>query len=279
MEATHMDQQMDPALQDEFKALGELSVPESWDPEPQEERSTFPEPPRPAELDVTLPGGIFLPDDSRLRQVEVRELTGADEERLSRAKDVGAYKRLLLELGVVSIEGRKPSKALLGDMLMGDRDHLIVAIRRATFGDTMEFPVVCRSCEDEQEVIYHFVDDLPVREYEGDSDVLTIDLRNGRVATVVLPKAADEDEVLKHADRSTLSESNTLMLQCIVQDLDGFPVTSKQEVNNLGMADRRKILDTVHEHRVGPQFNEVTYDCARCGEGGPLVLSVFEMFR
>lgn len=284
MDTRTTDTQMDPNLRQDFEQIsdGELQVPEAWGgaaTEAPEEGGGFPEPPRPAELDVMLPGGIFQPDGTRLRKVEVRELNGADEERLSRAKDIGAYKRLLLELGVERIEERQPTKGLLGEMLMGDRDHLIVAIRRATFGDTMEFPIVCRNCKEEQEIEYHFVDDLPIREFEGESEVLAITLRDGRKATVSLPTAADEDSILASADNSTISEGNSQMLQRIVIDIDGVPITSKQEVLNLGMADRRKILDEVYEHRVGPQFDEVTYECARCGEGGPVILSVFEMFR
>lgn len=280
MDTTTQDPQMDPALHQDFEALGELDVPTSWgDDTDSEGRSTFPEPPRPAELQVDLPGGLFLPDGQRLRKVEVRELNGEDEERLSRIKSIADYKRVLLEIGVVSFEGRKPAAGMLGDMLIGDRDYLIVAIRRATFGDTLDIPVQCRACEEQQEITYHFVDDLPIRDFKGEGTILPIELRDGRKASVAIPTAADEDAVLEAAERSTLSESNTLMLQRIIEDIDGMPVTTRGEVLKIGMADRRTILDTVYEHRVGPQFDEVTYDCARCGEGGPVVLSVFEMFR
>lgn len=282
---------MDPDLKDDFEAVGELTAPDptdiDWDNLQtqsvgntgfEEPDTKFPEPPGPADLEVTLPGGIFI-GDQRLRNVRVRELTGADEEDLSRVKEIGAYARRLVELGVVNVEGRKVNPEVLGQMLIGDRDFLMVAIRRATFGDTLDLQITCRACEEKQEVEYHFAKDLPIREMGASSSHVDVLLRSGQRASVRLPMAADQDEIYSIADKSTLAETNTVMLQRIVESIDEMPITTAAEVKNLGMVDRKKILDTVHEHRVGPQFAEVTYNCGRCGEEGPIVLNVFDMFR
>ncbi len=285
--STNLENQMDEDTRQAFEEVGrqqhgELAIPDEWvQREEVDEKPDFPEPPELADTEVTLPGGVFTPQGQRLRRVEIRELNGHDEEHLSRAKTVGEFKRRVVECGVVKIEGHDP-EPLLPEMLMGDRDFLIVAIRKATFGKTLDLTLNCPNCREQQEIEYDFDKDIPVRELDEEgTSIFSIELKSGRVARAALPQAQDEDAVLKAAtnDNVTMAETNTLMLQQVLQDIDGMPVTAREEVLRLSMADRRTILNDLHERRIGPQFEEVTYACARCDVEMPIAISVFEMFR
>src|ERR1017187_2024595 len=105
----------------------------------QPERPTITPPP--SDL-VTLPGGLWK-NGKVVKQAVVRELTGEHEEQLSRASQSANpfhFVDTLLRCGVRTI-GDYPedqTEALLKDLLVGDREHLILEIRRATYGDELE---------------------------------------------------------------------------------------------------------------------------------------------
>lgn len=240
----------------------------------------MPPPPRPAGGGVTLPAGLDHPTRGLLRDAEVRELTGEDEEKLARTKDVAGLKSRLLELGVTRLgDTEPPSRDMLDALLIGDRDFLILKIRQATYGDEIELSVTCPTCAGSQEIIYSLEDDVPIKELDGTPE-FDVNLRNGRVATVTLPCGADEQDVLRALGKNaTRAEINTLMLGRCLQAIDGEPTVGESTARSLGMADRRALLDAIADRQVGPQFGDVTYSCAECGTESPLVVDILEMFR
>lgn len=243
----------------------------------------MPKPPEPAgDLTVELPGGIMHPSLGRLRHIEVRELDGFAEEALARVTDAGEYKTKLLQLGVASVDGRPvDDPGLLSSMLIGDRDEVIVAIRKATFGKELELDLTCRNCGEEQKVIYDFDADLKSRPLKDDEFSFDFKMASGKTALIRLPTAQDENDVLSLTKRknATVADANTLMLQRLVEEIDGFPITVANEVKGIGMKDRRDILNEIYERRVGPDFEAVEYACINCEEESPLVIGVFDMFR
>ena len=76
---------------------------------------------------VTLPGSG--------QTVEVRELTGADEEALAKVQGtVYRWFALMLNLAVETIDGKSADSEAVGKLLVGDRDYLLLAIRKVTWG-------------------------------------------------------------------------------------------------------------------------------------------------
>src|SRR5580698_8724844 len=103
-----------------------------------------PEAEMPPDTLVHLPGGLVR-GAQVIRAAEVRELTGEHEEALARAAraqpgSVVHFLNTLLECGVVRFGSEDPSQtqAFLRDTLVGDRDQLLIGIRRATYGDDIE---------------------------------------------------------------------------------------------------------------------------------------------
>lgn len=98
---------------------------------------------------VKLPGGL-VKGNKVYRTAQVRELNGEDEEALSRALRSGSvfhFMDTLIERGTKSVGDLPATKEVLKSMLVGDRDELALAIRKATYGDVMDIEQwICPAC-------------------------------------------------------------------------------------------------------------------------------------
>ncbi len=90
---------------------------------------------------VTLPGGYITATGEVIDEAEVRELTGADEEAIAKAPNVGRALLTILQRGTVRIGEERADDKVLDSILSADRDVLLLAIFKATFGNTTIIPV------------------------------------------------------------------------------------------------------------------------------------------
>jgi hypothetical protein len=105
----------------------------------------------PPDTSVTLPGGLLDPILGIVNTAEVRELNGADEEAVAKVNDVPKSLMVILERGTVKIGDEKATKADLDALLAGDRETLLLAIRKVTFGSEIKLgPGECPECGEEQ---------------------------------------------------------------------------------------------------------------------------------
>lgn len=89
----------------------------------------------PPDTVVKLPGGLLTANGEVIREAEVRELTGEHEEALVRVRRSGSFVKfvnMLLTCGVVTLGSEAATAKTLTRLLLGDRDALILGIRRAT---------------------------------------------------------------------------------------------------------------------------------------------------
>lgn len=230
---------------------------------------------------MVLPGGLVL-DGEVFRQAIVRELNGDDEEHIARALvgNPARFSQVLLERGVVSIGPHLATEELLDKLLIGDRDMLVLGIRRATYGDTLDFDVSCGHCGVVSRVRVTFADDVPVKALPWDTAEVEheIELRNGRVAVVKLATGAVQRYVLS-LENKTVSEANTHLFSKCVVSIDGEAVSGRLDVvKKLGMAERKTVLDWLIDNQPGPQYDEVKNTCTVCGKETPLSLQAEDLF-
>jgi hypothetical protein len=229
---------------------------------------------------VTLPGGLVI-DGEVYRQATVRELNGDDEEHIARAilGNPARFNQAMLERGVVSVGPHKVSEELLDKLLTGDRDTLILGIRQATYGDTMDMDVMCGHCGIESKIRVTFADDLPIRQlpWEANEVEHEIELRKG-VAVVKLVTGAMQRYIFG-LEGKTGSELNThLFTKCVVS-VNGEAVNGRLEVvRRLGMADRTTILNWLLENQPGPDYGAIKHTCTICGKETPLNLQAEHLF-
>lgn len=242
---------------------------------------------------VELPGGLVR-GASVIRTAEVRELTGEHEEALARASkaqpgSVVHFLNTLLECGTVRFGGEDPSQtaALLRDTLVGDRDALLIGIRRATYGDDIELEEwKCPECKNTTDLSIPLAD-IPVHKLEHPDKDITFDvpLRKGRVAEVRLANGADQTAVFVTGEQTVAERDSILLARTLlaIRDKDGTRHTTTGDAGTLArklsLPDRHAVLRELTERQPGPKFAELKFTHADCGKEVGLAIGLPDLFR
>lgn len=233
----------------------------------------------PGENEVRLPGGLVLPDGTVRKDARVRELNGEDEEALAKASgNLLRFTRTLLG-AVEEVGGETATKEIIRDLLVGDREALVLGIRRATFGNDVTFEQFrCPGCGDSLDITVDLAT-LDTKELEDPSKrEFEVALRSG-VAIVRLATGADQEAVMDMGN-ATGAEENTLLLSRCVISIDGKKVNNAREpVKQLGLADRKTLLTFLSETQPGPRYDEVKSTHEECETTFPIYLAVDDLFR
>lgn len=233
----------------------------------------------PSESEVLLPGGFIDVDGDLIRTAEVRELTGADEESIAKAGSTGKAFDVLLKKGLLRLGAKDVVKTDIDTLLSGDRDAILIGIRRVTFGSTLPVLVRCQSCNDEHKVEVDLLKDVPVVELKDpiEDRAWTIETKKGLVK-VALPNGIVQRKLMENLDK-TSSEMNTILLSGCIVSVDGSPSVGASTALSLGMADRAKVIDEIISRTPGPRLGEVKKICKACGESMDIPLSLADLFR
>jgi hypothetical protein len=237
---------------------------------------------------VRLAGGLApLTDEDVTYDVEVQELNGEHEERIARARRSPSITRFistLLECGVTRIGGEKATPDLLRKMLTGDREQLLLEIRRATYGDEMEFEgLICPNCGDSLDINFT-LDEIPIKRLASSSDRhFEIALRKGAKALVHLPTGEDQEYALADVDL-TDAERNTLILQKCVSKITNakgvelLVIATPGIIKTMSIPDRRTLLTEIDKRQPGPAYNEVKFTHDSCGKEVTIILTIGDLF-
>lgn len=241
---------------------------------------------------VTLPGGLTFKGEL-IRTAVVRELCGEDEEALARAiRNPNPYHFLntLLACGLdhLGTLPREASLALLPEMLTGDRDEIILGIRTATYGDTVEvFGWVCPMCGRRVDKIEfglrEDVERIKLTDPATESS-FEIKLRKGARAKVHLANGAVQTAMYDMADLLGPQREDILLSRCVETYTDatgnshliaGFPSI----VRKMSAPDRRTILRELSIRQPGPRYTDIRFKHDECGEEVTLALGMTDLFR
>ena len=237
------------------------------------------------DIQLVLPRGMFQQGQWQ-REVEVRELTGIDEEALAKATDQLAFFSTVIAFGTVSIGNIDLSgtpvaerKFFLGELLLGEREQIFMKVIQTTFGNKKVIPFACSLCEEKQEMEMLLDQDFPPKEV-ADIEQLTFSYttKNGDVLDVRPAVGADQEEALSRKGAS-LAEQNTIMLsRCITKRNGDLIVDPVNFARKLGMKDRYAVLEAMIERQPSVQL-DVTTACAACGGEQKIALSWGDIFR
>jgi hypothetical protein len=164
-------------------------------------------------------------------------------------------------------------------MLSGDRDALILGIFKATFGRETEVSSYCSGCDEFKTIGLDLDTDIKTKALLDpiNDRVFTVEGKS-KVFTVQLPTGLAQKEMINNSDKSS-AELNTIMLEHTVIQIDGSPVLSKLQVQNLGLTDRRKIIDEINARVSGPQFDEISVTCPDCESEVRVPINFGTLFR
>lgn len=234
---------------------------------------------------IELPRGLYTGSKWET-EVELRELTGTDEEALARFKTSVDFFNGVIVYGTARIGSQDlrdlayaDRQSLLAGLLVGEREQLFLHIARVTYGDKKELEHVCPSCGTEAETVIFISKDIKVPEMENPHTLThTMTTGGGSVLKYRLATGSDQMAVMEKKGAS-VAEQNTLMIsECVVQ-VDDSPVLDPIEMaRNLSMGDRRKLLENLTNQQPSPIL-DLKIDCISCGTEVIVPLSWGDLFR
>ncbi len=199
-----------------------------------------------------LPGGLVLQPDHLLNKASLRPLSGHEEEWLARHPGMPSAARVtwLLTACLLSLDDHPVTRDLVRQLLVADRDYLILQLRRLTLGENIQAVMPCPSCNNKMDVSFQ-VSDVPVEARPQSTSSYTLQLSDRNVS-FRLPTGGDQEAVL----RTKLEEAAAELLKRCILD-DGGRQLSADE------------CDTViaFMERVAPQLDlELDLKCPECSK-------------
>jgi hypothetical protein len=233
----------------------------------------------PLENMVDLPGGYITPAGEVLRVAEVKELNGRDEEAISKTSSVGKALLTILQRGTVKIGNIDATDEVLDNLLAGDLDALLLGIIKTTFGKEIDIPSYCEKCADYKLVTVDLDDDIKFKLLSDpiNDRVFTVQGKKN-LFTVRLPSGFTQKALINSADK-TEAEQTTVLLENTVIKIDNDPVYSAIQVQNLGLADRKKIVNEISAKVPGPQFTDIAVTCPDCEGEVTVSINLATLFR
>jgi hypothetical protein len=178
----------------------------------------------------TLPGGLVLEDDRRLSQAELRPLCGREEEWLARhprAPSAVAVTHLLSGC-LLRLDDQPAHRDQVRRLLVGDRDYLMLHLRRISLGETIRAVLPCPACPAKMDVDFRAAD-VPVESRPQTASSYSLDLVTGagphRTARFRLPTGADQEAVLGLADEQAVE---ALLARCLLDEGGAALLPSEQ---------------------------------------------------
>lgn len=217
------------------------------------------------------------------KEVEIREITGFDEENLSKAEvrtSVGKVITTLLSSVVLRIGDLTPKELgktkwekIFREMFMGDRDKIMLEIRKFTNGDEMELDMKCPYCKSRIKHIVEIEQDIEYKPLNVDPYAIPFELPKGiknregevcKTGTIRLPNGVDQEQ-LDAIARKNAGMANTTLLSRAIINIDGFGQASLNTVRKMSVRDRDYLIKLLGESTYGPKF-EINFSCPSCGE-------------
>lgn len=197
-----------------------------------------------------MPGGLVLDDGRRLGRAELRPLSGREEEWLTQHAGMPSahLATKLLSACFVRLENLAVNSEIVSKLLVGDRDYLILQLRRMTLGDRFAAVFSCPACKRAMDVEFLAQDILiEPRPQNG----ATYTWQGERAVRYRLPNGADQEAV---ADLSPGEAVEVLLARCVIDD-GGTPLSVEE----------RDALIADMEVRA-PQIDlELDLSCPECG--------------
>lgn len=227
---------------------------------------------------LRLPGGYLKPDGTYEFDVEVRELNGEDEEALAKGGNIAKALMTILNRATVKVGDEPVTSEILDSLLAGDREAILLQIRKATYGTTETVSMHCSSCRTDQDLEIDLDEDVPVKRLEDPDDrYWTMSLKAGE-AQLVLPDGTAQRKVAINGAGKSIAELNTVIIAECLHSIGGAPSMGVGTARALGLADRAAIIESIAERQPGPQLGEVVKKC-ECGADIEVGLNLALLFR
>lgn len=209
-----------------------------------------------------LPTGWVGPDGQVHRRVEIREMTGYEEDLIGDDRLPYGVRVNRILAGCVEklgpITDKKQLEKVMEELTSVDRMKILIAIRVASLGAMFEFEGECPSCKVKERkavdlLTLQFVGmkDPKVREYE-------VVLPSGRKAKCKILTGGDEVKVMDMPPTDILSAA--ILIRLVSLD-DAAPTL--EGVKKMGLKDRQFLRKKFDEMEGGFERN-IQVECGKC---------------
>ena len=202
-----------------------------------------------------LPGGLVLESGRRLSQAKLRPLIGYEEEWLASHPSTPGARVVswLLNGCLIGLDDEPPGRGQVQHLLVGDRDYLMLQLRRMTLGEHFYAVLACPACSANMDVDFEAAD-VPVEWRPQTASTYRLDLdsqeRPSRTVRFRLPSGGDQEAILGLDAESAV---NTLLTRCLIDD-SGTPLSS---------GECTVLSDTMEQ--LAPQIDlELELQCPEC---------------
>jgi len=202
-------------------------------------------------------------------------MTGIEEEILTDnhlVRNGGKLITALLFSVIEEIDGEIPSKEDIRNLTIGDRDAILLELRKISLGAEMVSKFQCPSCKAMIEIVED-LNEIKTKEVEGGTkESMEIELTDGykdkegkvhKIAVVKYPTGATQEKSAAIM-RQNMGRGNTAMLTECVKEIGKINSITGDIIKNLTKRDRDILLTKISKNAPGPKFTiEVT--CYECG--------------
>lgn len=229
--------------------------------------------------DIKLPCGILNEDGGVERDAVIDPMRGRTREAIAR-KDIrnnGAkIVDVVLKSCLKSIGSKQVSNAMLGNMLTGDRDFLVLRIRQLSLGDRVEVPMSCPQCKERLDITLDLseirVKELSESDYEIENGERVFWLESKELeirAKFRYPNGKDSHTLAEVSLNNPVAAQYMLYQRCL-KEWNGqsapFPAVFIKEKS---VRELDWLTDEFAEKLPGPDF-DTTVECSICGQETPL---------
>lgn len=223
-----------------------------------------------------LPGGFA--DEAGLlhREFELAALTGQDEELLSEArrKESASLVTRTISRCVSRIGDIQPvSEAMARQLLVADRQYLLLKLRQVTIGDRVHANLFCPWPDCGKRVSIDFkLEDVPIKESTDKGPLYTMILSPdavgeadpaGRQIHFRLPNGGDQ-ELISPLLAENEARALTLLLARCIQRIGGSVVVDERPIERLSPLARKEI--EAEMERLAPNVElDMELSCPECG--------------
>ena len=156
---------------------------------------------------------------------------------------------------------------------------LLLGILKVTFGKEVSTPAFCETCNEFKDATIDLDKDIKVKVMTDpiQERVFTVEGRNQEL-TVQLPTGKAQKELVTNSDK-TVAELNSILLEHTIIKIGNMPVVSKQQVQSLGVTDRKKVIEELNNRIAGPKFEDITVTCPDCESEVQVPINLGNLFR
>lgn len=213
-------------------------------------------------------------------EFEIREMTGADEEAISKPdikNNGGKLMRTIIErccvrIGTYHQNEVKSNKwrEMIQELSVGDQDLILLKIREMSLGEEIESRYKCPNPSCKEDIITTIeIEELEMIPFDGLHEI-EFELprgfkdREGRIlrkGKLRHPNGLDR-EVLDGVLRKNVGQASTLMLTRCIVELEGTKVYDEL-IRSLSIKDRNYLMKLIEKHSFGVDLN-IDVECPTC---------------